>query len=177
MSIDESALPAGQPSPRSRSVQAYIDETPLWADGTPVLSTPLTNMQWRIWTLAAAGKFFEGLVVFMTGVALPLIAEEFKITPAQHGVVGAASLFGILIGAIGLGGLSDYFGRRSMFIVEMIIFMIFLVLLVASQNYFWLVVFPLVGRLGSAVRSRGGVGSTIVRWLGQQRRRRHPESH
>jgi hypothetical protein len=33
-----------------------------------------------------------------------------------------------------------------MFIVEMIIFMIFLVLLVASQNYFWLVVFPLVGR-------------------------------
>jgi MFS family permease len=53
---------------------------------------------------------------------------------------------GILIGAIGLGGLSDYFGRKSMFIVEMIIFMIFLVLLVASQNYFWLVVFPLVGR-------------------------------
>ena len=101
----------------------------------------MTNMQWRIWTLAAAGKFFEGLVVFMTGVALPLIAEEFKITPAQHGVVGAASLFGILIGAIGLGGLSDYFGRRSMFIVEMIIFMIFLVLLAASPNYFWLVVF------------------------------------
>jgi Sugar (and other) transporter len=141
MSVDESALPAGQPSPHSRSVQAYIDETPLWADGTPVLSTPMTNMQWRIWTLAAAGKFFEGLVVFMTGVALPLIAEEFKITPAQHGVVGAASLFGILIGAIGLGGLSDYFGRKSMFIVEMIIFMIFLVLLVASPNYFWLVVF------------------------------------
>ena len=27
----------------------------------------MTNMQWRIWTLAAAGKFFEGLVVFMTG--------------------------------------------------------------------------------------------------------------
>jgi len=141
MSVDESALPAGQPSPHSRSVQAYIDETPLWADGTPVLSTPMTNMQWRIWALAAAGKFFEGLVVFMTGVALPLIAEEFTITPAQHGVVGAASLFGILIGAIGLGGLSDYFGRKSMFIVEMIIFMIFLVLLVASPNYFWLVVF------------------------------------
>lgn len=114
MNVDGSALPAGQPSPHSRSVQAYIDETPLWADGTPVPSTPMTNMQWRIWTLAAAGKFFEGLVVFMTGVALPLIAEEFKITPAQHGVVGAASLFGILIGAIGLGGLSDYFGRKSM---------------------------------------------------------------
>lgn len=95
----------------AKSVQAYLDETPIWSDGTALTSTPLTNMQWRIWTLAAAGKFFEGLVVFMTGVAMPLIANEFQITPAQHGVVGAASIAGILAGAIGLGGLSDRFGR------------------------------------------------------------------
>jgi hypothetical protein len=24
----------------------------------------MTGMQWRIWSLAAAGKFFEGFVVF-----------------------------------------------------------------------------------------------------------------
>ena len=42
-------------------------------------------------------------------------------------MVGAASLFGILIGAIGLGGLSDHFGRKPMFIVEMVIFIAFLV--------------------------------------------------
>ena len=35
------------------------------------------------------------------------------------GVIGAASLFGILVGAIGLGGLSDHFGRKRMFIVDM----------------------------------------------------------
>src|SRR5215467_151511 len=94
----------------TKSVQAYIDETPLWPDGTSLSSTPMTSMQWRIWTLAAAGKFFEGLVVFMTGVAMPLFADEFHLTAAQHGIIGAASLFGILVGAIGLGGLSDYFG-------------------------------------------------------------------
>ena len=98
-------------------------------------------MQWRIWTLAAAGKFFEGLVVFMTGVAMPLIAEEFHLTRFQHGVVSAASLFGILIGAIGLGGLADRYGRKVMFIVEMIIFMIFLMLLVASPGHYLLVLF------------------------------------
>jgi putative MFS transporter len=126
---------------RGKSVQDYIDETPLWADGTPLSSTLMTAMQWRIWGLAAAGKFFEGLVVFMTGVAMPLIAAEFNITPAQHGVVGAASLFGILVGAIGLGGLSDHFGRKYMFIVEMVIFILFLMLLTVSPSYFWLVVF------------------------------------
>ncbi len=137
---DPAAAPPKTPS-HARSVQTYIDETPVWADGTALQSTPMTAMQWRIWTLAAFGKFFEGLVVFMTGVAMPLIAEEFDITKTQHGIVGAASLLGILVGAIGLGGLSDSFGRKFMFIVEMIIFTIFLSLLVVSPSYFWLVIF------------------------------------
>ncbi len=55
-----------------KSVQEHIDELPIWADGTSLKSTPMTGMQWLIWSLAAAGKFFEGFVVFMTGVALPL---------------------------------------------------------------------------------------------------------
>src|ERR1700722_8254173 len=133
-------LPAEAPLP-ARSIQSYIDETPVWSDGTPLSWAPMTAMQWRIWMLAAAGKFFEGLVVLMTGVAMPLIAEEFNLNRFQHGVVGAASLFGILIGAIGLGGLADHYGRKVMFIVEMIIFMIFLALLVASPGYYLLVLF------------------------------------
>jgi hypothetical protein len=42
-----------------KSVQEYIDETPVWRDGTVLRTTPMTGMQWRIWTLAAAGKFFR----------------------------------------------------------------------------------------------------------------------
>jgi MFS family permease len=124
-----------------RSVQDHIDETPVWADGTPLASMPLTTMQWRIWMLAATGKLFEGLVVFMTGVTMPLIAAEYGMTPAEHGLVSAASLFGILVGAVSLGGLADRFGRRRMFILEMIIFMVFLVLLTASPGFLWLVLF------------------------------------
>ena len=131
------ARPAGS---NSRTIQDYIDERPSWPDGTVLPGTPMTSMQWRIWGLAAAGKFFEGFVVFMTGVALPLIAREFGIGAAQHGLVSAASLFGILIGAVLLGGLSDRFGRRSMFIAEMIIFTAFLVLLVFCHSFISLVV-------------------------------------
>jgi hypothetical protein len=90
-----------------RSVQDYIDELPQWADGTLLKSAPMTTMQWRIWSLAAAGKFFEGFVVFMTGVALPLMAREFHLLTAEKGIISAASLTGILVGAALLGGLSD----------------------------------------------------------------------
>src|SRR5262245_57149426 len=94
----------------AKSIQAYIDERPVWSDGTAVDISPMTAMQWRILWLAAAGKFFEGFVVFMTGVALPLIAVEFNISEVQHGLVSAASLAGILVGALLLGGLADRFG-------------------------------------------------------------------
>jgi len=127
-----------------RSVQDYIDETPVWADATPVHHGPITNMQWFIWWLAAAGKFFEGMVVFTTGVALPLMAKEFALGATEKGVVAAASLFGILIGAATLGGLADRYGRKQMFIVEVVLFGIFTVLLTLSSSYL-VVVAALVG--------------------------------
>lgn len=125
----------------ARSVQEYIDETPYWADGTVAPSSPMTAMQWRIWLLASAGKFFEGMVVFMTGVALPLIVREFNLGAMEKGTVSAATLFGILIGASALGGLADHYGRKKMFIVEMILFAICLMALVFSPNYIFLIIF------------------------------------
>ena len=123
------------------SVQSYIDQTPSWPDGTPTPTVPMTRMQWRIWLLATAGKFFEGLVVFMTGVALPLIVKEFGLSPVEKGIVTAAPLAGIMVGAIALGGLADIYGRRRMFVVEMLVFAIFLVGLAVAPGFGWLVLF------------------------------------
>lgn len=128
----------------TKTVQEYIDETPFWEDGTPAPTAPMTGMQWRIWTLASAGKFFEGLVVFMTGVALPLIVQEFSLGAMEKGAVGAMPLIGILIGATALGGLADHFGRKIMFIVEMVLFALCLMMLVFSPSYEFLL-FALFG--------------------------------
>src|SRR5262245_54441196 len=127
-----------------KTVQDYIDETPVWADSTAVAFSPITRMQWLIWTLAAAGKFFEGAIVFMTGVALPLMAKEFNLNATQKGVIAAATLFGILIGATALGNLADRFGRKQMFIIEMVLFGLFTAMLTFSPSYH-IVVVALVG--------------------------------
>lgn len=127
-----------------RTVQQYIDQSPAWPDGTPTVFVPMTVMQWRIWLLASAGKFFEGLVVFMTGVALPLIVKDFGLSPAEKGLVSAAPLAGIMLGALALGGLADRYGRRFMFALEMAVLVLFLVGLTLSPSLPWLLVF-LVG--------------------------------
>lgn len=121
--------------PAPRTIHSYLNEQPLWHDGTVVHSTPMTGMQWRIWMLTSAGKFFEGMIVFMTGIALPLMHLEFGLSAFEQGIIGAATLAGILIGASTLGGLSDTYGRRTMFIVEMVLFLACIVLLSVAPNY------------------------------------------
>ncbi|MCP9921379.1 MFS transporter [Synechococcus lacustris Cruz CV12-2] len=81
-------------------------------------------MQWLVWSLATAGKFFEGLIVFMGGIALPLVSEQFSIDQTTKGFITAATLAGILIGALFLGGLADRFGRKPVFIGEMFLLLI-----------------------------------------------------
>jgi MFS family permease len=142
MTAEETPLARSGATPRT--VQEYIDETPVWADSTAVRYSPMTSMQWLIWGLAAAGKFFEGMVVFTTGVALPLMAKEFELGATGKGVIAAASLFGILIGATAFGGLADRYGRKQMFIIEMVLFAIFILLLTFSASYL-VVVVALVG--------------------------------
>ena len=56
-------------------------------------------------------------------------------------MIGAASLFGILVGALALGSLSDRFGRKPMFVAEMIIFVAFLVALCFASSYVQVVIF------------------------------------
>jgi MFS family permease len=76
----------------------------------------------------------------MGGVSLPLITREFHLAASEKGLVTSASLAGILVGTILLGGLSDYFGRKLMFIAEMIIFCLFLALLIMVGNFLSLVI-------------------------------------
>lgn len=128
-----------QPAP-VKTAQEYIDECPVWSDGTHTPTAPMTVMQWRIWMLATAGKFFEGMVVFMTGVALPLVSEEFGLSASDQGLVTAATLAGILVGASALGSLSDIVGRKAMFIAEMVIFTVFLTALCFAPNFIILAV-------------------------------------
>ena len=80
------------------------------------------------------------MVVFIGGIALPLLSREFGLDALSHGLVACAGLFGILIGATALGSLSDRFGRKRMFIVEQALLLTFLAAICVSPNFAWFLV-------------------------------------
>ena len=71
--------------------------------------------------LSTGGTLLDGFVIFVLGVAMPLITVEFHLTPELVGLIGASLVFGAVFGA-GLGGpMADHLGRKKLMLADMII--------------------------------------------------------
>ncbi len=83
--------------------------------------SPLRPIQRWLWLLSTGGTLLDGFVIFVLGVAMPLIVAEFHLTPEVVGLIGASLVFGAVFGA-GLGGpMADHLGRKKLMLADMII--------------------------------------------------------
>lgn len=70
----------------------------------------------------AFGGGLDGFDLGIISVVILHINHDLGLSPAMEGLVGAASLLGIFIGAPLFGYLTDKFGRQKMFMVDIISF-------------------------------------------------------
>jgi MFS transporter, putative metabolite transport protein len=83
--------------------------------------SPLKPIQRWLWVLSTGGTLLDGFVIFVLGVAMPLIIAKFHLTPDVVGLIGASLVFGAVFGA-GLGGpMADHLGRKKLLLADMII--------------------------------------------------------
>ena len=81
----------------------------------------LNPIQRWLWALSIGGTLLDGFVIFVLGVAMPLIIAEFHFTPDVVGLIGASLVFGAVFGA-GFGGpVADHLGRRKLMLADMMI--------------------------------------------------------
>ncbi len=81
-------------------------------------------------------------MVFVTGVALPLLVEGVPNSrPAGRASSARPRWPASWSAPIALGGLADIYGRRYMFVVEMVVFVLFLIGLNLAPDLVWMVVF------------------------------------
>jgi len=77
---------------------------------------PLGPFQIRIIVLCSLVALLEGFDVLAMGAAAPAMAEPLHIAPNQIGFLFSAALFGLMLGAFGLGPIADRYGRRCVLI-------------------------------------------------------------
>ncbi len=85
----------------------------------------LSRGQLQIWILSALGIALDGFDFFIIGAAMPLLKHgEWDPSPAELGGIGAAALVGAVVGALFIAPLTDRFGRRLIYILDPVIFVV-----------------------------------------------------
>ena len=109
---------------------------------------PFSRWHRNFFILAFLGIMFDAADFALFGAALPPIAKEFGLGPAQSGLLATAGLIGAFLGALFWGTLSDYIGRRTSFQATVGIFAVFTGLVAASWSVASLVVFRVLSNFG-----------------------------
>jgi len=71
-----------------------------------------TAFHWSVMAWCGLLLIFDGYDLFIYGVVLPVIMQEWGLTPLQAGALGSYALFGMMFGALAFGSLADRIGRK-----------------------------------------------------------------
>ncbi len=138
---------------------------------------PFSKWHRNFFILAFCGIAFDAADFALFGAALPPVAREFGLGPAQAGLLATVGLVGAFLGALFWGTLSDYIGRRTSFQATVGLFAVFTGLVAASWNVVSLGLFRFLSNFGlggevpvtltlssefSPGRIRGGMAGNIM---------------
>ncbi len=101
----------------------------------------LTPLQLKAWLLSAGGVALDGFDLFIMGVALPLILVRYSGPSWQTGLIASAAIIGAIIGALFGGNLTDRFGRKRLYMWDLVAFVVFAIASGFAWNVWSLIVF------------------------------------
>ena len=96
-----------------------------------VEDVPLNTFHKLLTLRSGGGSFVDGYVLSIIGVALASISGSLALTSFWQGMIAASALIGIFFGGFLGGWLTDRLGRKRLFFVGPILFV------VASVAQYW----------------------------------------
>nr|WP_281359044.1 MFS transporter [Isoptericola chiayiensis] len=127
-------------------------------------------MHRRIWLVAALGLMLDGFDFFVIGVCLPLIAAELAPSELETGLIASSAVVGSVFGALLGGILADRIGRRTMFRLDLVLFVLAALACALAWDVWSLILFRFV--LGLAIGADYPLSSSYAAEVAPRRSRR-----
>lgn len=126
----------------------------------------VSKFHYKMLLLSAAGVFLDGYDLFIISVVLLFIKPIWinTLPPAERaivtGAIAASALIGMFVGAFTLGHYTDKIGRKTMYVIDLIFFVVFAGLSAVSQNVYQLIIFRFL--LGIGIGADYPISSTYI---------------
>lgn len=126
------------------------------------LDTPqLSRLRRKITLLSGAGTFLDGFDLVIIAVALPVLKDYFAgMSATTIALISASAIIGALIGATWGGRLTDQYGRKAMYLLDLVCFVVFALAAAFAWNPLSLIVFRFL--LGLGIGADYPISATLV---------------
>ncbi len=111
-------------------------------------NSAMTGKHVGLYTVSCLGHLFDGYDVQLIGVVLPSITASMALSPGAAGDLASSAAFGMFFGAIGIGWVTDRFGRKFSLMLALTLFAVCSLLTALSPDYPWLFVFRVLTGVG-----------------------------
>ncbi|MFE2445940.1 MFS transporter [Stenotrophomonas sp. NPDC087984] len=128
--------------------------------GAPATERERKRLHTKLKLATQIGQGIDGYIIGGIGLAMSAITDDLHLSSMEQGLVGASPLIGIFIGGPLFGRLADRFGRRPVFLMDMLIFLIGSVLQFFVLDGPQLILIRLV--MGVAIGGEYAIGAPLL---------------
>jgi PHS family inorganic phosphate transporter-like MFS transporter len=123
-------------------------------------SSKITKQHWKILFISGTGFFTDAYDLFIIGVVMALLKEQWHVSPVAEGLVTSTALLASAVGALIFGRVADMLGRKRIYGFEVLVLAAGAVASAFSPNIWWLIFFRVI--LGLGIGGDYPVSSTIM---------------
>jgi MFS transporter, putative metabolite:H+ symporter len=116
--------------------------------------------RWPVVLFSASGWFFDGYVINVWPLAIPLVMTSFGLSIKDIGWITSAYLVAYMLGTLGGGTLADYVGRKTMLSVSVLFYMVIDAFTAFAQGFTSLVIFRFFTGTGTGMELP--IGATFI---------------
>lgn len=120
----------------------------------------VTISHWKILFISGMGFFANAYDLFIIGVVMALIQEQWPISKFEVSLVASAALLSSAVGALLFGRIADMVGRKYIYGVEIVIMVAGALACALSPGIWWLIAFRFL--LGIGIGGDYPVSATIM---------------